>query len=558
MGDARVLKSDFTSLKYVDGNKFFLIKCLLASVHSLLLLGFISYQFYQPLFLNSDTWVFVYLFLFLSFSIDFVYFYFYQKIKDIAFFQWSFLFLDAVLMTVCLSPVIPLLYSVLIFIYMLQIFSAGLLGQYKGAFAQGLLVSFLFSWTLILFPSGVESDQSLALSFLLNNVGFMTVAGLSGFFGHYAKKMKWSLIAAEGTVSRLENLNELIADNINMGLFILDEETFIVHSNQAALSTLNLPPGFSAPVHQVFPELREYIISNEGKEKGHLNIEYQNGSDKLSIEVFVSPIKSFEQEKPKYLILFQDCTRMHEIEKKMQEKEKFASIGRMAAGIAHELRNPLSSIGGSIQLLDIQNKTSSENKRLMDITLREVSRLNRIIGEFLDYTTDEESGLAKLEMEPVQVNSILEELLDNVRVNPKWEHINYHFTLQAKGVIQGHSDKFKQIFLNVVKNACEAMEDQSVGKLEIESFDDNEWVIVKIKDDGVGINDEDKPHIYEPFYSKKESGTGLGLAIARKLVFFYKGYLSYENHGEKGTICTLRFPIQPNFFPGELAQKKSA
>ncbi len=558
MRNAHTLKNNLTTLKYVDSDRFFLIKCLLASVHSILLLGFICYQFYQPLFLNSDTWVFVYLFLFLSFSIDFVYFYFYQKIKDISFFQWSFLFLDAVLMTVCLSAVIPLLYSVLIFIYMLQIFSAGLLGQYKGAFTQGLLVSFLFSWTLILYSSGVESDQSLVFSFLINNFGFMTVAGLSGFFGHHAKKMKWSLMAANEVVNRLENLNDLIADNINMGLFILDEETFIVHSNQAALNILNLPSGFSAPVHQVFPELREYMVSNEGKEEGHLNIEYQNGSDKLSIEAFVSPIEVFEQEKQKYLILFQDRTQMHEIEKKVQEKEKFASIGRMAAGIAHELRNPLSSIGGSIQLLDIQNKASSENKRLMDIALREVSRLNRIVGEFLDYATDEESVLAKVEMEPVQVNSILEELLDNVRVNPKWEHINYHFTLQAKGVIQGHSDKFKQIFLNIVKNACEAMENQSVGKLEIDSFDDNEWVIVKIKDDGVGINKEDKARIYEPFYSKKESGTGLGLAIVRKLVFFYKGYLSYESHGEKGTICTLRFPIQPNFFPGELAQKKSA
>ena len=441
---------------------------------------------------------------------------------------------------------------------MLQIFSAGLLGQYKGAFTQGLLVSFLFLWTLILYSPGVESDQSLALSFLLNNFGFMTVAGLSGFFGYHAKKMEWSLIAADEAVSQLENLNELIVDNINMGLFILDEETFIVHSNQAALSILNLPPAFSTPVNQVFPELREYIVSNAGNETGHLNIEYQKGSDKLSIKVFVSPIKNFEQEKQKYLILFQDCTQMHEIEKKMQEKEKFASIGRMAAGIAHELRNPLSSIGGSIQLLDIYNKDSSENKRLMDIALREVSRLNRIIGEFLDYATDEESALTKLEMEPVQVNSILEELLDNVRVSPKWEHIKYHFTLQSKGLIQGHADKFKQIFLNIVKNACEAMEGQSVGKLEIESFDDNEWVIVRVKDNGVGISDEDKPHIYEPFYSKKQSGTGLGLAIVRKLVFSYKGYLSYENYDEKGTICTLRFPIQPNFFPGELAQKKSA
>lgn len=558
MEKTNVLKHNLTSLKYED-NKFFLIQCLLTSFHSILLLGFVCYQFVQPLFLNSDIWVFVYFVLFLSFAIDFIYFYFYEKIKQTSSLQWTFLFLDAVLMTVCLSSAVPLLYSVLIFVYMLQILSAGLLGQYKGAFAQGLLVSLLFSWALILSPSGADSGQSLVVSFLLNNFGFITVAGLSGFLGYHAQKMNWSLAAVDKAVSQLEDLNKLIVDNINMGLFILDEEAFIAHSNQTALSILNLPPSFSAPVHQVFPELRDYIVSDARSKPGHLNIEYQEGSDKKKlIEIFVSPIEYSEQGTQRYLVLFQDCTKNHEIEKKIQEKEKFASIGRMAAGIAHELRNPLSSIGGSIQLLDIHNKGLSENKRLMDIALREVSRLNRIIGDFLDYTTDEESTLSKLEMEPVQVNFILEELLDNVRVNPKWEHINYHFTLKAKGIIQGHADKFKQIFLNVVKNACEAMESQSVGQLEIESFDDNEWVVVRIKDNGVGISDGDKLHIYEPFYSKKESGTGLGLAIVRKLVSFYKGHLSYKNHDQKGTVCTLRFPIQPNFFPGELAQKKSA
>lgn len=557
MKNMYVLKNDLTVLNYID-NKFFLIQCLFASVHSVLLFGFIFYQFVQPLFLNSDIWIFVYLFLSLSFSIDFVYFYFHEKIKVNTSLHWLFLFLDAVLMTVCLSAVVPVLYSVLIFVYMLQIFSAGLLGQYKGAFVQGLLVSLLFSWILILNPSGADHSQSLVVSFVLNNFGFMTVAGLSGFFGHQAKKMNWSLLAADKIVSQLENLNALIAKNINMGLFILDEEAFVIHSNQAALNILNLPPSFSGPVHQVFPELREYIISKKQNGIDHLNVEHQSGSDKKLIKIFISPIKSSAQDTKKYLILFQDCTKMHKIEKKEQEKEKFASIGRMAAGIAHELRNPLSSIGGSIQLLDIDNKNISENKRLMDIALREVSRLNRIVGEFLDYATDEDSALTKIEMETVHVNFILEELLDNVRVNPKWEHIKYHFTLKSHGVIQGHADKFKQIFLNIIKNACEAMEGQSVGQLEIESFDDNEWVVVRVKDTGVGISDKDKPHIYEPFYSKKERGTGLGLAIVRKLVLFYKGHLSYENRDEKGTICTLRFPIQPNFFPGELAQKKSA
>ncbi|MDE0518283.1 MAG: hypothetical protein OXH36_01815, partial [Bdellovibrionales bacterium] len=347
MRNTYTLRTHPAILNAVD-NKFFFIHCLLVAVHSLLLLSFVFYQFYQPLFLNSDVWIFVYLFLFFSFSIDFIYFYFHEQIKSKPHFQWAFLFLDAVLMTVCLNAVTPIVYPVLIFVYMLQIFSGGLLGQYKGAFVQGLLVSFLFSWVMILEPTVVEAQSSLIFSFVLNNMGFMTVAGLSGFLGQWVNKMEWSLVAADKTLHQLEDLNELIVENINMGLFILDEDAFVIHSNQKALRILDLPSSFSAPVHTVFPELKTYIQSGKGNKVGRLEVEYQGGSHNKIVEIFISPI----DEVRKYLILFQDYTKIRAMEKKEKEREKFASIGRMAAGIAHELRNPLSSISGSIQLLD--------------------------------------------------------------------------------------------------------------------------------------------------------------------------------------------------------------
>lgn len=545
----------------------------MASAHFLLLLGFTCYQFIQPLFLNSDLYVFIYMVLFLSFSVDVIYFYFHEKIKNKQGFHALYLFLDAVLMTVCLSIATHALYSVLVFIYILQIFSAGMLGQYKWSFTQSLLSAFLFSWVLIFNPYSMGSDSSLVFSFMLNNFGFVTVAGLSGFIGSQAQKMQWSLATADKVAHRLENLNKLIVDNINMGLFILDEDTFIIHSNQSALNILNLSSFTASPIHKVFPELREYIVSGKGQKNmvNRLDVEYKIDSCVKSIELFVYPIKDLSSEdsseksgKQKHLVLFQDCTELREMEKNIIEKERHASIGRMAMGIAHELRNPLSSIGGSIQLLDLNDKNSEENKRLMNIALSEVSRLNRIIGDFLDYASNEDTRveedewISKVEMESLNVNSVLEELLDTVLVNPKWEHIKYHFTLKSHGLTLGNKDKFKQIFLNIIKNACEAMEGQSEGHLEVESFDDNEWVVVRVKDTGIGISEKDKPYIYDPFYSKKDKGTGLGLSIVRKLVLFYKGNISYNSHDNKGTICVLRFPIQPNYCPGEMAQKKTA
>ena len=553
----RVLKDNYSGMSLAN-NKLFFVHCFFAVIHSLLLLGFVLYPFSQPLFLNSETWVFVYMCLFLSFSVDFIYFCFYDRLKNKASFPWLFLFFDSVLMTICLNSVLSVLSPVLIFIYMSHIFVGGLLGRYKGAFLQALFVSFLFSWVLVFNSHGVDINQSLVSSFLLNNLGFIIVAGLSGFFGHQVDKMQWSLSVKSKAVAQLENLNKLIAENINMGLFILDDKNSIVHSNQVASHILGLPSSsLLLSVYKVFPELENYMAAGIDNEMNRIEMDYQSGSEKKIIEVFISPMEGMESEK--YLILFQDCTGIREMERKAHKKEKLESIGKMAAGIAHELRNPLSSIGGSIQLLDLEKKNSSENKRLVEITLREISRLNKIIGEFLDYATDDTFYFDKMPLEPVQVNSILEELLDSVHVNKKWEHITHHFILKSQGVARGHTDKFKQIFLNVIKNACEAMEDQDKGHLAIETFDDDEWVVVKIKDTGKGIDDNDMSHIYEPFYTKKEKGTGLGLSIVRKLVLLYKGHISYKKRGEeKGTVCELRFPIQPNFFPGELAQSKSA
>ena len=615
-------------------NRLFFVRSLLMALHSFLLVGFIAYQFVQPLFINATTWIWAYLCLFICFVFDFIFFYSHglqtvggwaqglnrndmfgkapsavggwaqglnlpkkSKVFGSSYVQGMGVFLDTVLITVCLSMVLPALSSVLLFIYMLSILGAGVLGQYKGAFAQGLLVSFLFSCVLILQPAFAESYPSLVFAFVLNNIGFMAVAGLSGFFGAEALKRDWLIGVGDKANWELENLNRLIVENMDMGLFIVDEDTHIIHSNSQARKLLALPEGFSAPIYRLFPEIREYLISSN-PDVHRFQLEYQidgeagsaigagsvrgadsdrgagsaigagsaRGADSdrgvgtKTIEVFISPIKGADFETSqgqKNLILFQDVTQEKEWEKQEREQEKLAGIGRMAMGIAHELRNPLSSVGGSIQLLDLDNnKNKEENKRLMDIALREISRLNGIIGEFLSYTSDE-STLENLPTEPVDINTVLEELLDSVRVNPHWDHIKHHALLKAHGLVEGRADKFKQIFWNVVKNGCEAMSHQAEGCLTLETFDDQEWVVVRIKDNGRGISDKDKPFIYEPFYSKKEKGSGLGLAITRKLVLFYKGFISHQPAEKGGTLFEIRFPLQSNPLPSEMARRAS-
>ena len=535
-------------------NKFFFIHCVLAGVRSLLLLGFVFYQFTQPLFLNATTWVFAYLFLFSAFSVDFVYFYFHEKIKRKPVWHWAFLLLDGLWITLCLSPVLPWLHSVLIFVYMLQIFSAGVMGHYKGAFLQGLWVSFLFSWILILTPAGGGSEHSLLFSFLLNNLGFMAVAGLSGFLGSFINKMKGSLLVMDKVFHQLEDLNDLIVKNINMGLFILNRKGEVIHSNKKALKLLGLSSTFSSGVGQVFPELKKHIFSQSKTKTSRLEVEYKD--TKKRMEIFVSPIKN-HQDGWKHLVLFQDCTSLRQRENKIKEAEKFAEIGKMADGIVREIKKPLSRIANHVQFFHSTPSSAFGVKRV-EAVQKELSGLNGIIREFLDYTADEGAILKKAKREPINVNAVLEELLEQVHVQQRWGHITHHFILKSRGFIEANKERLKLVFSHVIKNACEAMEHPSEGaKLEVESFDDQGWVVVKIKDTGGGISAQDQPRVYEPFYSKKDSA-GLGLPIVRKVVLSYKGQVSYENRPEGGTVCTLSFPINPNLFPQEVAQKKIA
>ena len=549
----------------LTSEKFFYVLGLHALIHSLLLLGFVFYQFVYPVFLNSDAWVFIYLSAFIILSVDFLFFYFYERIKHRPFFYGLYLSLDAILMTICLSVVFPVLDFVLVFIYLLQITSAGVAGRYKGAFAQGLLVSFLFSWILVLNVSQI--NQPLLMSFVLSNMGFLLVSGLSGFFGTQLDKMNWFLKTADQNFVNLENLNKIIVENIKMGLLIMDKNLSVSYANKAALSILNLTSSVSVPVKVIFPELQQFISSDRQTDLDYFKTEYIGGDEKKMIELFFSPLSEEQRDNKKYLVLFQDCSKKHQLEQAKREKEKFISIGRMATRIAHELRNPLASISGSVQLLNDDNKGQArdENNRLKNITLSEISRLNRMIEDLLNYASSSEEGVnlqAQDTVKPLRdvlVNPILEDMEEQIQVHPRWSHICSHFELHSKGHILINADHLKQIFWNLVKNSCESMESMKEGKLTVESFDDNEWVVVRIKDTGTGINEKDKNLIFEAGYSTKEKGTGLGLSIVSKLVPLYKGSIICESANQStGAVFTIRFPIQPNHVPGERTMRKSA
>ena len=443
--------------------------------------------------------------------------------------HWFYLSLDAVLVTLCLSVMMPVLYSVLMFVYLLQIISAGVISQYKGSFSQALLVGALFSGILALDPGSM--DSSLVMSFLLGNLGFLVTAGLGGFFGVQAGKMNWFVQKADQSFSEIANLNRLIVNNIQMGLLIMDKNLLVSYANSTALDMLKLSSSFPVSVQSVLPDLKGFISSCEKRNTNHFKMHLNSRGAQQVVELFLSPFEVSDQEEQRWLALFHDSSQKYAQEQMDKKQEHFTAIGRIAGRIADRLSS-LSALAG-------------RNRSLTPII------------EDLQYFAQLEEN--KDPVMSLLVNPILEDLQSRVQARSRWSHIHSHFELHSKAQVEGHHSRFLQLFWRLIENACEAMEGrQGESKLTVESFDDNEWVVVRVKDSGKGINSDLKEKMFIPGYSTKEQSLGLGLSIVDKLVSFYKGDMTVERPESGGAVFIIRFPISLNPVPGERVMKKSA
>ncbi|MFV1950784.1 MAG: nitrogen regulation protein NR(II), partial [Nitrospinota bacterium] len=246
--------------------------------------------------------------------------------------------------------------------------------------------------------------------------------------------------------------------------------------------------------------------------------------------------------------IFQDITRLKEMEEKVARAERFAAIGKVSAGIAHEIRNPLASISGSIEVLRDELNLDGENRRLLDIVVREADRLNMIIKQFLSYASPKPSKFRQC-----NINEIIEEtitLLKNSKeYNPNVELVT-SFNNRKEIWAEIDPEQMKQVFWNLSLNAIQAMPEG--GRLEINTsyynninrdVIDNPLSRQKVKivfsDTGIGILQKDKDKVFDPFFTTKDEGTGLGLATVYRIVENHGGYIDIESTQGKGTSVNI-------------------
>lgn len=238
------------------------------------------------------------------------------------------------------------------------------------------------------------------------------------------------------------------------------------------------------------------------------------------------------------MLLIQDLSQVKELEEELRRNEKLAALGKMAAGVAHELRNPLSSIKGLAVLLKSRFKENSNDRETADTLVREVERLNRSIGELLDYARPHKLQTMRISLVPV-----LQKALSLIRMDAESMGIRIENDFADNlPLVEADQDKLNQVFLNLFLNSIQAMENG--GTLSVKTFLEEASVICSISDTGCGIDPQYTSRVFDPYFTTKNNGTGLGLALSAKIMEEHGGSIEFESSAGNGTTVRVGLPAQ--------------
>ena len=410
--------------------------------------------------------------------------------------------------------------------------------------------------TRLSYPEGYQSSH-LFFTILVNIVAFYVVAYLSSYVSEKARSTDVELRAKQVDVDNLEILNESIINSITSALIALDGSDRIILFNPAAEEIFGLRANdvFGSRVEQELPFLSDYLPQDEAISSSpgtrrltpFIDILFlKPNSGKMHLQLFISPLHLMTGGQRGRILVFQDMTQIKRIEEEMKRVEGLALIGELAAGIAHEIKNPMASISGSIQILRNGQEIDDVNRRLMDIVSREIDRLNNLVNDFLVFARPKKANSKEFDL-----SHLITEALELFKNSRHWnEKVDIHTDFRYSIKIHSDPEQIRQVLWNLFLNASEAMPEG--GKLHVmtdlsraELKSDQEHAKIVVRDTGKGFSREALPRLFTPFFTTKEKGSGLGLAIVKGIVEGLNGKISADNHPEGGAEVSMWFPLYP-------------
>jgi two-component system, NtrC family, sensor histidine kinase PilS len=404
--------------------------------------------------------------------------------------------------------------------------------------------------TLGLFEAGANLPaRSFAqYTVALNVFGFFAVALLSGSLANSLRSAGARLEQASTEIADLQALNQHVIDSLPSGLATTDSVGHILTFNRAAESITGVP--FPAAVGRPIDEILQLpphimpSIDEELRVKGARRHEFRyrpaDGRGQLEIGLTATHLET-PGGRVGLLFTFQDVTAIKKLERDAAIQQRLAAVGEMAAGIAHEIRNPLASMSGSIQILRQELPLSTEQEQLMDIVLRESERLNTTIRSFLAYARPQRFEIARFDARRALNDAAL--LLRNsaevrdgheVIVDVPDDELWY----------EADEGQIKQIVWNLATNGLRAMPDGGILRLVAAVEPLSDGVVLTVQDEGIGIAADELDRLFQPFHSTFAKGTGLGLAIVHRIVADYNGEIQVSSQPGRGTTVSVRLPAR--------------
>ncbi|MBI4169742.1 MAG: PAS domain S-box protein [Acidobacteria bacterium] len=441
------------------------------------------------------------------------------------------------------------------FLYLLTIIVGSILLVRRGGFAVAVCSWLMYAAMVLLiqrgwlpsypegaFRAGEVATVRLLYSLVAHMVSFLAVAYLASYLTENLRRAGRELEMRRDDLAQLRDYNDNVIDSMNSGLLTTDPEGQIIFANRGAVEITGLSArglarrGIAEVLGQERPFLWKIRSALEKEARYRFGIDHTDSRGRqLFLGFTVSVLKDRHGAPLGLIFIFQDLTEIRALEEEVALKKRMAALGEMAAGVAHELRNPLASISGSVQVLKRDLKPQGEAADLMDIVIKESKRLDQIIRDFLLFAKPgrfqpEAADLAALLRETLSLLENSEERSPQHRVATELRPASIPIVVDV--------NRMKQVFWNLAKNAIKAMPDGGTLSVKATAGADGQ-VVVTFADTGIGMSEQDIAANFQPFHGSFSSGTGLGLAIVYRIIEEHGGRIKIRSRPGAGTEVAL-------------------
>lgn len=470
--------------------------------------------------------------------------------------------------------------SIFSFLYSIAIIAASICLYIYGGMLAATISSILYAALICLqhyhliaplqissFIASGYTDERLYFPIIVNVSAFYLIAVLGSFLAEQAKKTRLQLREKQIDIEKLELVHENIIQNITSGLLTLDQKGNIITFNSAAedITGYTHTEVYLRHVQEVFPDMQS-ILNRDTHDTAQImpgprfEMPFIRRDGKtIYLGFSLSPLRDNAGHAVGSILIFQDLTDYKEMQESVKRMDRLAVVGRLAAGIAHEIRNPLASISGSIQVLKKSLKLSDSDARLMDIILRESNNLNMLISDFTQFARPE-----KQDKERLNLKALIGEVIAIFKNSPDCKNIiTIHEDIKDAVSVLANRQQFKQVLWNLIINAAQAMPPEGgsitltarmkgngvqppgitpLMKGSLQEPLPETWVEMQVADTGCGIQGKDLEAIFDPFFTTKDNGTGLGLSIVHKIIQEHGGTVVVDSIPGRGTKFTIYIP----------------